>query len=362
MQELHTIFATGKSRKEGASPTVAKSASFAFFPLPANARWPPTRRAEYHLIMQAVSIISTVLNEVAEVDALVDSLIGQSLVPAEIIIVDGGSNDGTWEKLLAAKARCSALLPIRDESCSLKGSPGPIGRGRNVAIARASSDIIACADAGCVYVPGWLESLTAPILSGNADYSLGGSWIDPDGRTVWDIASAPFLGISLTADAKTKSCTARSMAFRKAVWETVGGFPETSFLFDDTGFDLSVRNIRKPAFVEDAKALYRPHLTLKTAVGQIARYGFADGVAGIRRPRFFRNLARCVALAAALLLLPKTAIPLVAVLLLECYFALRIDWRSFLQAASPGSVAARLLYSLIVPWVVSWNYVAGAIT
>jgi glycosyltransferase involved in cell wall biosynthesis len=312
--------------------------------------------------MQAVSVISTVLNEAAEVDALLDSLIGQSLVPAEIIIVDGGSNDGTWEKLLAAKTRCSILLPIRDESCSLKGSPGPIGRGRNVAIARASSDIIACADAGCVYVPGWLENLTAPIRAGNADYSLGGSWIDPVGRTVWDIASAPFLGISLTADAKTKSCTARSMAFRKPVWEAVGGFPETSFLFDDTGFDLSVRNIRKPAFVQDAKALYRPHLTLKTAVGQISRYGFADGVAGIRRPRFFRNLARCIALAAALVLLPKTAIPLVAVLLLECYFALRLDWRSFLQAASPGSVAARLLYSLIVPWSVSWNYVAGAIT
>src|SRR5271165_3113296 len=197
--------------------------------------------------LAAISVISTVLNEADDIDGLVASLMSQTLRPAEVIIVDGGSTDGTWERLQAASSRFPSLVAIRDESCSLKGSPGPIGRGRNVAIARASSDIIACADAGCVYVPGWLENLTAPILAGNADYSLGGSWIDPAGRTVWDIASAPFLGVSLTADAKTKSCTARSMAFRKAVWETVGGFPETSFLFDDTGFDLSVRSTYRPA-------------------------------------------------------------------------------------------------------------------
>ena len=311
--------------------------------------------------MPAVSVISTVLNEVAEIDALVDSLSGQTLVPTEIIIVDGGSTDGTWERLQAAKSRCPSLKPIRDESCSLKGSPGPIGRGRNVAIARASSDVIACADAGCAYGPEWLARLAAPILAGKADYVLGGSWIDPIGRTIWDVASAPFFGISLTADTRTKSCTARSMAFRKAVWERVGGFPETSFLIDDSGFDLRVRSIYRPTYVEDAKALYRPHHTLKSAVGQLTRYGFADGVAGIRRARFFRHLARCVAEVAALALLPKTTIPLICVLLLELYFALRLDWQNLLQAKSLRAVAARLLFSLIVPWVVSWTYITGAI-
>jgi glycosyltransferase involved in cell wall biosynthesis len=311
--------------------------------------------------MPAVSVISTVLNEVAEIDALVDSLSGQTLVRTEIIIVDGGSADGTWERLQAAKSRCPGLKPIRDESCSLKGSPGPIARGRNVAIALASSDVIACADAGCAYGPEWLARLTAPLLAGKADYVLGGSWIDPVGRTIWDVASAPFLGISLTADAGTKSCTARSMAFRKEVWKRVGGFPETSFLIDDSGFDLSVRRIYQPTFVKNAKALYRPHHTLKSAVDQVARYGFADGAAGMRRARFFRHLARCVAELAALALLPWTAIPLTCLLLLELYFALRLDWQSLLQTRSPRAVAARLLYSLIVPWVVAWTYITGAI-
>ena len=51
--------------------------------------------------MSAVSVIATVLNEAEDIDGLVSSLIHQTLEPAEIIIVDGGSTDGTWERLQA---------------------------------------------------------------------------------------------------------------------------------------------------------------------------------------------------------------------------------------------------------------------
>jgi glycosyltransferase involved in cell wall biosynthesis len=51
--------------------------------------------------MPAVSVVSTVLNESAAIDALVESLMRQTLAPAEVIIVDGGSTDGTWERLQA---------------------------------------------------------------------------------------------------------------------------------------------------------------------------------------------------------------------------------------------------------------------
>ena len=173
--------------------------------------------------MPAVSVACAVLNERDDIDSLVESLMRQTLAPAEVIIVDGGSTDGTWERLEAARAKYPTLVPIRDESCSLQRSPGPIARGRNVAIAAASSDIVACADAGCTYHPDWLANLTAPILAGDSQYSVGGSYIDltdidltnidPRASTIWDIASAPFFGVKLNADAATKSCTARSMAF-----------------------------------------------------------------------------------------------------------------------------------------------------
>jgi glycosyltransferase involved in cell wall biosynthesis len=310
----------------------------------------------------AISVISTVLNEVDDIDGLVSSLMGQTLPPAEVVIVDGGSTDGTWERLQASGSRYPILVAIRDESCSLKGSSGPIARGRNVAIARATSDVIACADAGCIYGPEWLERLTRPIVSGAAEYSLGGSCIDEKGRTIWDVASAPFLGIKLRADEKTKSCTARSMAFRKDVWKRAGGFPETVFLIDDTLFDIRARKIVAPAFADEAKAVYRPSLTAKTAINQLERYAVADGAAGVRPARLFRNLARCATEVISVALLPWTFIPLLCVMALEIYFAFRLDWQSFPGKSSPRQLGARLLFSLMVPWVVSWHYLVGMLT
>jgi len=321
--------------------------------------------------MPAVSVASTVLNESDDIDALVESLMRQTLAPAEVIIVDGGSTDGTWERLEAARLKYPTLFPIRDESCSLQRSPGPIARGRNIAIAAASSDVVACADAGCTYHPNWLAQLTAPIFDGNSEYSIGGSYIDLTNidltnidakkSTVWDVASAPFFGVKLNPDAATKSCTARSMAFRKELWRRVGGFPETVFLGEDTAFDSKVRQCVTPAFAERAKASYRPRHTFRSALLQMVSYSVTDGVLGGRSGRLWRNIARCLAEIFAVLALVYSPVPLLCVLALEVYFAFRLDW-SDLRRAPLRTLAARLIFSLIVPWVVAWYQTVGSIT
>jgi glycosyltransferase involved in cell wall biosynthesis len=309
----------------------------------------------------SVSVVATVLNEANEIDRLVASLSEQTFAPAQVVIVDGGSTDGTWERLQSAKGKYASLVAIRDESCQLARSPGPIARGRNVAIAAASSDVIACTDAGCAYSSDWLENLTASIRSGEKEYAVGGSCIDPSHRTVWDVAAAPFLGVKLSAEAKTKSCTARSMAFRKELWQRVGGFPENLFFGEDTVFDQKARALAAPAFVDRAKAFYRPRHTFQSALRQLASYAVSDGVSGARPARLLRNLSRCVVEIIAVLLLFWTAIPLLCVVALELYFAYRLDWRD-LRGSSLPTFAARLLFSLIVPWVVTWNQFKGLIT
>jgi glycosyltransferase involved in cell wall biosynthesis len=316
--------------------------------------------------MPAVSVVSTVLNESDDIDALVESLMQQTLAPAEVIIVDGGSTDGTWERLQAARSKYTTLVLIRDESCSLQRSPGPIARGRNIATAAASSDVIACADAGCTYRPDWLANLTAPIFNGHSQYSVGGSYIDPTKTdptksTVWDVATAPFFGIKLNPDAATKSCTARSMAFRKELWQRVGGFPETVFLGEDTVFDSKVRQLVIPAFAQRAKAFYQPRHTFRSALRQMVSYSVSDGVLGGRSARLWRNLARCLAEILAALALVYSPIPLLCVLALEIYFAFRLDWTD-LKKMPIRTLAARLVFSLIVPWVVAWYQTVGSIT
>src|ERR1035441_2489953 len=158
-------------------------------------------------VSQPVSIVVTVLNEAGDIGRVVHSLLAQTPVAAEVIVVDGGSSDGTWEWLAETQTKDPRLVAIRDETCSLKYSAGPVSRGRNVAIAAAASGIIATADAGCTCL--------AP-----ADHPL------------WDLASAPFFSIKLGPAEPTKSCTARSMAFTRALWERIGGFPEAVLVGD----------------------------------------------------------------------------------------------------------------------------------
>jgi glycosyltransferase involved in cell wall biosynthesis len=311
--------------------------------------------------MPTVSVVSTVLNEVQDIERLVISLMRQSLAPAEVIIVDGGSSDGTWERLQAAGAQYANLIAIRDETCRLPASPGPIARGRNQAIRVASSEVIACADAGCTYNSDWLQNLTGSILCGKADYAVGGSCMDVEHRTVWDIAAAPFLGIKLNPTAKTKSCSARSMAFRKSIWQEVGGFPEEFFFGEDTVFDLKARAVAATSFIESAKAFYQPRHTLNSALQQLASYSVSDGVSGVRKARLFRNLFRCILQMVAVLALVRTPIPLGCVLLLEMYYAFRLDWRD-LRSVSLRVLGARFFFSLLVPWVVAWSHIVGLIT
>lgn len=315
--------------------------------------------------MQPVSIVATVLNEAQDIGRMVPSLMTQEPPAAEVIVVDGGSSDGTWEWLSAAQAASSGsgtrLVAIRDESCSLKHSPGPVSRGRNVAIAAANSKIIATADAGCIYAPSWLANLTGPLVAGHAQYALGGTCLDPNAYTVWDVASAPFFSVKLAPTEPTKSCTARSMAFTRELWQEIGGFPEGVLVGEDTLFDLEARRRTRPYFAPDAKALYRPQNSFRSASHQLARYAVSDGQAGVRWARMFRNAAHCLIEIAAIALLPWTWIPLAAIFVIECWFAFKRDWR-FLPRFGLKAIAARFAFSVAVPWVVAVNQIRGRFT
>lgn len=308
--------------------------------------------------MQPVSVVVTVLNEAQDIERVVASLLAQNPPAAEVVVVDGGSTDGTWEWLVGAQSRDARLRAIRDESCSLKRCPGPVSRGRNVAIAAAKSEIIACADAGCGYAADWLANLTAPIAAGQAEYAVGGSCVDPSGASLWDVASASFFSIRLSPDAPTKSCTARSMAFTWALWERAGGFPESVLIGEDSLFDAAARRLTQPAFVSNAKALYSPRNTFRSAAAQLARYAIADGQARIRNTRLFRNAVHCALQMAALAVLHWSVLPLLVIAAVECWYAFHRDGRELLRFGA-RAVLARFAFSVAVPWIVAVNQLRG---
>jgi glycosyltransferase involved in cell wall biosynthesis len=309
-------------------------------------------------VVQPVSIVATVLNEAEDIARGVSSLLAQEPSATEVIVVDGGSTDGTWEWLAEMQTKDPRLVAIRDETCSLKYSPGPVSRGRNVAIAAARTATIATADAGCTYATDWLLNLTAPLVAGKAEYALGGSCLDPVEYTVWDVASAPFFSVKLGRNEPTKSCTARSMAFTKALWTRIGGFPEAVLVGEDTLYDRDARRLTPPAFIDNAKAIYSPRNSFRSACRQMARYAVSDGLSRVRMARLFRNTARCLLQVLALASLPWSVIPFVLVLALELWYAFHRDWK-FLPHFGMKAVLARFVFSVAVPWVVATNHVYG---
>ena len=169
-----------------------------------------------------VSLIATVLNADAHIGDFLASIAAQERAPDEIIVVDGGSTDGTIGRLRAA-----------GDAITLLEEPGAnIARGRNLAIAAASHDAIAVADADCAYAPGWLDALVAPLELG-ADVAMG--WTEPVDGSLLDACVAS-LGFPLTAtevDEASFMPSARSVAFRREAIDAVGGYPEWLAIGED---------------------------------------------------------------------------------------------------------------------------------
>ena len=120
-----------------------------------------------------VSLIATVKNEADNIAALLDSMLGQTQPPDEIVINDNHSSDATpaiVERYIAQGH------PIR----LVKGGHN-IPSGRNNAIRHARGSVIASCDAGLTLPPHWLTAITAPLLNGHADI-VGGFYV-PDARS-----------------------------------------------------------------------------------------------------------------------------------------------------------------------------------
>ena len=108
----------------------------------------PNRRLQRSKLRVPVSLIVTVRDDRQGFAHLLEAMADQVEPPDEIVVVDGGSKDGTLQEL---EDRQQDLPPVR-----VFVAPGAnIAAGRNIAVREARYDWIACTDAGCRPIPGW---------------------------------------------------------------------------------------------------------------------------------------------------------------------------------------------------------------
>jgi glycosyltransferase involved in cell wall biosynthesis len=225
-----------------------------------------------------VSLVCTVLNEGESIRLLLESLLRQTRLPDEILFVDGGSSDST----VAVLEEYTSRLPLRvlvEAGCN-------ISAGRNRGIAEARGAIICVTDGGVVLAPEWVEQLTAPLLADPRVRVVAG-WFEAAPQTPFEAAlGATTLPHLREINPATFLPSSRSVAFRKAVWAAVGGYPEWIDYCEDLIFDLRIRQVSGAfAFAPGAVAHFRPRPSLAAFYRQYYRYARGDGKADLWRRR-----------------------------------------------------------------------------
>ncbi len=298
-----------------------------------------------------VSVICTVLNEAEAVGRLLDSLAAQSRPPDEVVIVDGGSTDGTPAVVMNHAQR----LPLKLQEA--RGAN--ISRGRNLAVKRATGDVIASTDAGVRLEPDWLARLVAPFDGLAPDalrdgcYAVAG-FFQPDPHSAFELALGATT-LPLAAEIKPDRFlpSSRSVAFSRGAWQCSGGYPEWLDYCEDLLFDFRLIECSGGfAWAPDALVHFRPRPTLSSFFKQYYRYARGDGKADLWRKRHAIRYATYLLALPALLALsilhsPLWLLALLAGALAYCWQPMRrlaAQWQGY---GWPQRLWALLLTPLI---------------
>jgi glycosyltransferase involved in cell wall biosynthesis len=245
-----------------------------------------------------ISVVVTVRNDREGLRDLLPGLATQTEPPDELVIVDGGSVDGTLEVLDG--------LAIPGVSVRTIVAPGAnIAAGRNVGVRLARNELIACTDAGCRPEPGWLAALARGLE--RADL-VGGVFVADD-RTPFEQTLSltyypvpgelddpgPFMRLAHRLYGRSYLSSrpgGRTMAFRRDAWAAAGGFPEHQYAGEDQAFAHSVVDRGfKATFARQAVVHWRPPSTWTANARMFYTYCRGDVRARGRKRHLVRLLA-----------------------------------------------------------------------
>jgi glycosyltransferase involved in cell wall biosynthesis len=253
-----------------------------------------------------ISIVVTVQDDREGLMELLPALAAQQHPPAEIVVVDAGSADGSEELLARWREHGLPLRVVKDPGAG-------ISAGRNRGITDAHSEHIAITDAGCRPAEMWLASLARGLES--ADFVAGTYIVDRSTPFEHAVSVSLYPDISEargSAGLATRAwqrlfgrsfqvdrATGRSMAFTRSCWQQAGGFPEHVNTGEDVAFSRAVLASGARCVLDpDAVVAWRGRGTWGANARMYWRYAEGDALLGAQ-PRAFARGA--VWLAAGLL-------------------------------------------------------------
>jgi len=166
--------------------------------------------------MQSLALIVPLKNEEPAVETLILSIKNQSYQPDEIILVDGGSTDGTVTRLNELCAGDNRFRIIE----AMDAMPGT---GRNIGVEAARTEWIAFTDAGIRLDTHWLENLVKETERSPEPGIVYGNY-SPEVNGFFEKCAT----IAYVIPMKSGSIRSKFIAsclLQKTVWKKSGGFP-----------------------------------------------------------------------------------------------------------------------------------------
>ena len=240
----------------------------------------------------SVSVIVAARDEEETIGSLLEQLVRQTYPSFEIIIINDRSKDRTAEVVASFQQSHPNLRRI-DVAASRAGMPAKknaLAHG----IAASRGEILCFTDADCLPPAGWITELVSAfdeevgLVAGYSPYDASLVTMVPGSATLlkrllyWFIEYEEFKGAVWSAGTiglqKGWLCTGRSLAYRRSVYDQVGGYERIkhSISWDD---DLFLQLVRRETawkirYVTDPNSFVRtpPPATFGAFLGQRTRH------------------------------------------------------------------------------------------
>ncbi|MFA7255305.1 MAG: glycosyltransferase family A protein [Candidatus Omnitrophota bacterium] len=185
-----------------------------------------------------VVVVSAVYNEEKNIGRLIESLLAQTRMPDEIVLVDDGSKDNT-AKIIERYAKDHSVIRLIRNS-----NQGPAAS-RNVAWRAAQADRVIFTDGDCVPDHDWIEKLMFYFTSDDIAAVAGTYRTLNDERVL-----ARFVGYEIAWRYRyvlgaIDAHGAYNLAIKKKVLEEMNGFDESYKAPSGEDWDLTYRISRK---------------------------------------------------------------------------------------------------------------------
>jgi glycosyltransferase involved in cell wall biosynthesis len=298
-----------------------------------------------------ISVVVPVRNEADSISQLLDSLCGQTRIPDEIVITDGGSTDKTVEIIQSYN---SGPVPVRlfqeDEALP--------GKGRNVAASNASHDWLAFVDAGIQPKQDWLEELEKRALDGPAVDVVYGSWEPVTDSFFKECAAIAYVQPPGWVDGvNIRPRFIASCLMRRDIWRSVGGFPEDLRSAEDLLFMNEIERLGfHCVYAPRAVVWWNIQPNLPGTFRRFTTYSQHNIRAGLwgqwQRPILLRYLALlCIGLIALMVGAKWVIVPVLlwfAMLIGRSFVAMRRNRRTYPSGIGRNLIRLPILFALLV--------------